>query len=158
MENEPWKNMIEHSRYEFNRPLFFAGMLCLLIFMCLLSLSLYCLPYLIWGLHYSVPAFIADWKFQWMDIYDLSESVAGLLIFFILFLPSLMSGLIANYISNHIDRSLLAENVTEAPLSAPERSNKTGTFFNSLMLMSKILVIMIIALTILFSIEWLISL
>lgn len=149
--------MLEQDRYKFNRTLYLVGMLCLLISMCLMLLSLYCLAYLVWELHYSIPGFIAEWKFQLMDIYELSDNAAGLLTFFILFIPALITGAVANGISNYIDRSLLIEKATEEPSSLPESVKKTEVLLQSLIFMSKILLIIIVVLAVLFAIEWLIS-
>lgn len=150
--------MLEQDRYQYNKGLYITGMLCMLICISLLLFSFYCLPYLLWSLDYSVPAFVTFRQFRLTYLYNISDSMAGFLVFLILFIPSIIAGIIANLISNHIDRALLIEKTTaRAASTKTANQTNTSTRMQSATFLSTVLIIMLIVLVILFAIEWLIS-
>ena len=150
--------MIEQDRFAFNKSLYFFGMLSLMGCLILLVFSLYYLPYLVWSYEYEVMAFVTDWKYHLVHTHDLSDRVAGLLVFLGMFVPGLMLGVIADVISNHIDKSLLKPDLAPEEESVETaKNNSQEGLFQSINIFLKIVIIIILAVSVLFFLEWLIT-
>ncbi len=98
---------MEYDRYNENNKLYIVGIICLVLCLGFLFFSLYILPFLIWGLHYDVPEFISRMLSYFEDNYYFSHYFSAICVWFIFFIPSVITGIISYFISNNIDDHLL---------------------------------------------------
>jgi len=150
--------MIEQDRFAFNKTLYFIGMISLLGALLLFFLSLYSLPYLVWSFEYEVMAFLPTWKFYWVNTFNYSEAMAGLIVFLTIFIPALILGVVADIVSNYIDKQLLYKELPHENEVVPmQKTNIRESLFQSLSIFSKIIIILLSIMVLIFFLEWLIS-
>lgn len=87
-----------------NNTMFIMGVISLVLSLGFLLFSLYILPFLLWNLNYDVPDIVTDITSSLQDDYDYSVGGSKLIIWLIFFIPGMITGFIAYYISNRIDR------------------------------------------------------
>ncbi|CEG56995.1 hypothetical protein [Legionella fallonii] len=97
---------MEPDRYESNNKLYILGIICLISALSLFFFSLYIAPFLIWHLNYEVPGIVTILAANFEQQYNMSEGQANTLVWFIFFIPSLITGYIAYYVSNRIDNQI----------------------------------------------------
>lgn len=97
---------MEPDRYQHNHAYYIIGILCLVTCLSLFATSLYILPYLWFGWHYSMPEFILDWISSIQTTYQFSVVASSWLVFLIFFLPALFFALVADILSNRIDSEI----------------------------------------------------
>ena len=106
---------METDRYEKNHPLYIFGMICFLISMGVLLFSLYMLPYLMFGVLYDVPEFIAFWREYLVSDLGMTDNHALMLIYLSFTFCWLLFGLGAYYASIRIENAIYAINDTKKP-------------------------------------------
>ncbi|QMT60254.1 hypothetical protein [Legionella sp. PC997] len=97
---------MEQDRFSQNSKLYILGMICLVLCLGLLFYSLYLLPYLAWGLNYNVPEMVMTLLSSLQDDYNYTVGQSKLIVWLMFFVPSLITGLISYFVSNHIDNNL----------------------------------------------------
>lgn len=151
---------MELDRYQQNSKLFIIGIMCLVLCLALLFFSLFILPFLIWGLHYEVPDFITYFISVLEDYHDFSYAGSRWAVGLLFFIPSLISGFIAFYISNKIDNDLLGltpkkDEIEEEKISIRRRNDlsdsATLAFKILLLILGVIALVVIIQLVIPFT-------
>ncbi len=157
------KHMLEQDRYKQNPKLYIFGMVMLMCFWIFTLLSLYILPFLIWGLHYNVPEAIIGWQYHLETNYSMSIQLSKLLTFLTFAIPALICFFISWLISAHIDKKIVlsAEEIerTSVPVDmAHEKQSRTPRpTGEELSFASMIILIILMVLLLLFGIQWLIS-
>lgn len=81
-----------------------VGILCLVAGLGLFTLSIYILPHLALGWHYVVPDFVSSWRNNLQESYQITEKGAAWFIFLGLFLLALFFSIIADIISNRVEK------------------------------------------------------
>ncbi len=85
---------------------YIVGILSLVASIGLFALSFYVLPNLAFGWHYSVPDFIPVWSGLIQEKYHLSEKASAWCIFLAMFLPAICLAVVADILSNRIERKV----------------------------------------------------
>lgn len=143
----------DRARYQNNSKLFITCMICLMASLSLFAFAFYILPYLIWGWHYSVPGFILMWREEFVDSYAWSNSKASMAVFSLFFIPALITGIISWFTSNKIENNVLGIALTESNHQQLD-SHELGDSFR---LVAKIIMSSLLAIAVLFFIEWLLT-
>lgn len=112
VENICGMGAMEPDRYKTNNKLYISGIIFLIVALSLFSFSLYIVPFLLWELHYDVPEMITNLITLFEDKYEYSTVSSKLLVWIIFFIPSLITGYVAYYISNRLDNQIYR---TETP-------------------------------------------
>ncbi|PWY55265.1 hypothetical protein DGG96_12420 [Legionella qingyii] len=114
---------MEQDRFSSNSKLYILGMICLVFCLGLFFFSLYILPFLAWGLNYNVPEVIMTLLSSLQDDYNYSVGSSKFIVWLIFFVPSLITGLISYFVSNHIDNNLYKSelNIKEEQESPPSK-------------------------------------
>lgn len=155
--------MLEQDRYKQSPKLYIFGMIILMFFWIFTLLGLYIVPYLIWEFHYDVPETIIIWQLFLQDEYELSSGAANWITFLTFAVPALACMIVSKMISNHIDKRIINESelaertsvsISEGPHKEPLSSRPIG---QEMSFATKIFLLMLVALVILFGIQWLIS-
>lgn len=97
---------MEQDRFKANSKLYILGMICLVLCLGFLFLSVYILPYFIWGLNYHIPAFVLNLVALFEDNYEYSGTYSKFLVWLIFVIPALITGLISYFVSNYIDNQI----------------------------------------------------
>jgi hypothetical protein len=97
---------MEPDRYKNNHILYIFGIICLILSLTLFFFSLFIAPFLIWHLNYNVPDLIDALITIFEEDYEYSTVVSKALVWLIFFIPSLITGFLAYYISNRIDNQI----------------------------------------------------
>lgn len=86
-----------------DEKLFVIGIICFFLAFGFTLFALYIVPFLIWGLHYDVPEFVAHLVAALQDSYNYSLSSSKFIVWLLFLIPGLIAGYIAYYISNLLD-------------------------------------------------------
>ncbi len=97
---------MEPDRYKINNKLYVLGIICLVVALSLFSFSLFIAPFLLWQLNYDVPELITNLITLFEGKYEYGAVSSKFLVWMIFFIPSLITGFLAYYISNRIDREI----------------------------------------------------
>lgn len=97
---------MEPDRYQQNHFAYISGLICLLTSIGLFAFSLFLLPYLFFNWQYNVPAFVIDFSTALQDHYSLSSSGVAWAICFLLNFPAVILFIIADVLSNRIDKKI----------------------------------------------------
>lgn len=144
---------MEYDRYEQNKSLFIASMICLLVSLTLFAFSLIILPALIWNWHYDIPEFTITFR-EWFRVrYGITDFSAGWLVFLCFFLPALITGLISKITSNDIENQIY--NIE--PQETASHVELKQDFQESMSLGMKILLLAALVVACVFLVEWLIA-
>lgn len=98
---------MEPDRFKNNHILYVLGIICLILSLTLFFFSLFIAPFLLWHLSYDVPGIIDGLIAVFEEDYNYSTAASKALVWLIFFIPSLITGFVAYYISNHIDNQIL---------------------------------------------------
>lgn len=135
---------------------FFVSMVMLILCLILFAMSLYLLPFLLWNLHYNVPEFVFVWQEELKQTYNYTYPGAGIVIFFVFFIPSLLCG----YLSKQFATSVTEESAdiaSEAIRSQDEldriAQKRRETWEFTLKLFSMAVLVFVVV----YLIEWLIT-
>ena len=110
------------NRFENSRGNFIIGMLCLFTSLIFFCYSAYVLPFLVFGWRYNLPEFILNLVSTMRIDYHWNQFVSGCMIFLIFFIPGLILMLIANVISNRLEKELTPQITDEnLPIEASEK-------------------------------------
>lgn len=155
--------MLEQDRYQQYPKLYTLGMVMLMLFWTFALLGLYIVPYLLWNFKYDVPEFIISWRLLMEYDYGFSLFMAKWLTFLIFAIPALVCMIVSWIISSYIDKKIVLKKVlderTSVPISeAPQKETiSERPVAREISFATKVFLLMVVALIILFSIEWLIS-
>lgn len=108
---------MEYNRLNSDNQVFFFGITCLVLCLGFVLFSLYILPYMIWGLHYDIPAFILNLIARLVDHYHYTPVSSKTMVWLLFFIPGIVTGLISYYVSHYID----SQNGLEPPLEEQEK-------------------------------------
>ena len=97
---------MEADRYQKHHVAYISGLFCLIASIGLFAFSLFLLPYLFFGWQYSVPEFITDFSAFLQDKHALSNNAIAWVICFILDFPAVILFIIADVLSNRIDKEI----------------------------------------------------
>lgn len=97
---------MEYERLGGNNKLFIFGVLCLVTSLGLLFFSLYLLPYFIWELSYNIPDFILSFLARLQDDYRYSSAGSKTVVWFVFFVPCVITGIISYFISHYLDNKI----------------------------------------------------
>ena len=140
---------MEPDRYQQNKVYYVIGMIFLVLSLFYLGVGLYVLPYLIFGVYYSIPPTIFD-RINYVQMtYDLTEKQASWLIVCIIFFVGFMCALVTYFTSNQIDNEIFG--VSPKPVEVKKEKKESG----SLMLKIILIVSFVFIVTKLF--QWAIS-
>ena len=120
---------MEPDRYNQNHTVYIVGILCLVASLAMIAFSLYLLPYLLFGWHYSVPEFVIAWLDQIQTSYNLSVNASEWLIFAVFFIPGLVFALIADVVSNRIDNQIYGIQAPETTRPKPVNTESRSLLF-----------------------------
>ncbi|KTD68305.1 MULTISPECIES: hypothetical protein [Legionella] len=149
---------MEQDRFGSNSKLYILGMICLVLCLGLFFFSLYILPYLAWGLNYNVPAIVLDLLGSLQDEYNYTVGASKLIVWLIFFVPSMITGLISYFVSNHIDNNLYkSELKVEEEEENPPTKQIGKEIKESAGLGLKILGLMILIVLVIFLLQYLIQ-
>lgn len=109
---------MEPDRYQQHHVAYISGLICLFLSIGLFAFSLFLLPYLFFSVQYSVPAFITEFSALLQDEYAISSSGLAWVICFVLDFPAVILFVIADVLSNRIDKQIY-----NIPNSKVTRSN-----------------------------------
>lgn len=148
---------MQNKIYEYSK-LHIIGIICLVVSLGLFFFSFYIVPYLIWQLDYDIPDFIMDMISYGEDEFFYSSTISRLIVWLLFFIPSLVTGYIAYYISNYIDKKKLhLEKKSEEQPQQESSSQPSGSARDSAMLGFKIILLMILIIAAIFLLQALIN-
>jgi ATP/ADP translocase len=110
---------MESSRFGEHNKLFIFGMICLATSLGLFIFCLYILPYFIWELGYNIPDFILNLLAKYQEDYHYSSAASKTIVWFLFFIPCIITGIISYFISRYFDKQVSDEPTT----TAEEKSN-----------------------------------
>lgn len=134
---------MEPDRYQSNNKLYIVGIICLISSLSLFFFSLYIVPFLIWHLNYEVPSIVSVLAANFEQQYNFTEGQANTLVWFIFFIPSLITGYIAYYVSNRIDNQIYKLGGAEQQEKKPTAPQATREIRESAGLALKIIFLMV---------------
>ncbi|MCL9685003.1 hypothetical protein [Legionella maioricensis] len=142
---------MEPDRYKTNHKLYISGIICLVIALSLFSFSLYIVPFLLWQLDYDVPDLITTLITLFEYKYEYGIVSSKLIVWLIFFVPSLITGFFAYYVSNRIDSEIYKSELpkkyeTKMPVSgeiSKQIRESAGLGLKIILLMVVIVVIVI---------------
>ena len=144
---------MEADRFKQNNILFITCMICLILSLSLFTVGFYILPYLIWGWNYSVPSFTLTWT-EWLkDNYALSQAKANAMVFFMLIIPALITGIISYLTSNRIENAILG--ISQEKI--PEQYVASNELKESMSFTAKLLMIIVLVIIAVLIVEWMIT-
>lgn len=155
--------MLEQDRYQQNPKLYVFGMVMLMLFWFFTLITIYIIPFLIWNLNYNVPETIIAWQLHLEDTYQFSLQLSKLLTFLTVAVPALICMIVSWIISAYIDKQIVetemnkdrtSMSISEGPQKKITSSRPVG---QEVSFASKIILIILIAVVLLFVIQWLIS-
>lgn len=132
---------------------YIVGILCLVVSIGLFALSFYVLPNLAFGWHYSLPDFVSLWSNSLQEKYHLSEKAAAWFIFLGVFLPALCLAILADILSNQIERKVYRIEETKDTVIKSRRGEEK----ESNVLVVKIIVIIVLVFVAAQFFQWIIS-
>ncbi|AUH73092.1 hypothetical protein [Legionella sainthelensi] len=149
---------MEQDRFSHNQKLYILGMVCLLLSLGLFVFSLYIIPFFIWDLNYNVPYFILALLNLFQEEYNYSVEASKVIVWFIFFIPSIVTGLISYVVSNYIDNQIYkAEQKNEENQGNLYRQEKRIMRRESVAFSLKILGLMILFIFLIFLLHYLIQ-
>ena len=148
---------MEADRYEKHHLSYIAGLVCLLASLGLFGFILYIFPNVIFGWHYDVPGVVIDTAAKLQEYYYFSKVRASWTILASLFIPAGVLFVIADILSNEIDRSIygIPSKLRAKKLQQATRSEEQKTGSDHLFL--KIIMVIIVIFLVLEGLQWLIS-
>ena len=143
---------MEPDRYKINHKLYILGIICLVVALSLFSFSLFIAPFLLWQLDYDVPELIINLITLFEGKYEYGAGSSKLLVWMIFFVPSLITGFFAYYISNRIDSEIYKSEIPrryegKMPISAEiskQIRESAGLGLKIILLMIAIVVIVLL--------------
>lgn len=149
---------MEQDRFSHNQKLYILGMVCLLLSLGLFVFSLYIIPFFIWDLNYNVPYFILALLNLFQEEYDYSIAASKVIVWFIFFIPSIVTGLVSYVVSNYIDNQIYkAEQKNEENQGNLYKQEKGIMRQESVAFSLKILGLMILFIFLIFLFQYLIQ-
>ncbi|VEB36076.1 transmembrane protein [Legionella sainthelensi] len=149
---------MEQDRFSHNQKLYILGMVCLLLSLGLFVFSLYIIPFFIWDLNYNVPYFILALLNLFQEEYNYSVETSKVIVWFIFFIPSIVTGLISYVVSNYIDNQIYkAEQKNEENQGNLYKQEKRIMRRESVAFSLKILGLMILFIFLIFLLHYLIQ-
>ncbi|KTC90262.1 hypothetical protein OQJ18_04730 [Fluoribacter dumoffii] len=149
---------MEQDRFGSNSKLYILGMICLVLCLGLFFFSLYILPFLLWGLNYNVPDFVLDLLSSLQDDYNYTPGASKLIAWLLFFVPSMITGLISYFVSNHIDNNLYKSEMNIEEVSEkPQGKQISKELKESAGFGLKILGLMILIVVVIFLLQYLIQ-
>ncbi len=148
---------MEYDRLSSDNKIFFFGIFCLVLCLGFVLFSLYILPYMIWNLHYDIPAVILNLLAKLVDDYHYTSTSSKIMVWLLFIVPGLISGFISYLVSHYID----SQNGLEPPIEEQEKLDHAQIkkeIKESANLGLKILSLMIGVVLIIFFIEYLLKL
>jgi hypothetical protein len=148
--------MMQHMTKQENTE-YFIGMICLFLGIALIGFALYLLPYALFNIKYSVPAFVINIR-AWLE---LNHGLHGRLEMLVLFLPIVMAGAVFLYLAREFTADLESKEARletdtpgylsnlEPPEAPPVKQYKVHPLIINLSVILLVLVLLILA-------EWLI--
>ncbi len=97
---------MEPDRYQQHHVAYISGLFCLFASIGLFTFSLFLLPYLFFDWQYNVPDFIITFSARLQEKYILSQSGVAWAICFVLDFPAVILFVIADVLSNRIDKQI----------------------------------------------------
>ncbi|WP_367607194.1 hypothetical protein [Legionella sp. W05-934-2] len=155
--------MLEQDRYQKSPKLYVIGLTMLVLFWVFILYSLYIIPFLIWDLRYDIPELVLSWLFYLQFDLGMSVRLSKVLTFLTYALPALVFMLISSIISNYIDNKIVREEENKVRTSIPvdeapqPTSAALGPIKQDISFATKLVLLMLVALVVLFTVEWLIS-
>ncbi len=117
---------MESEQFEQNKKFFIIGIICLSLGLILFALSFYIFPRLIFHWRYQIPEFIAGFAEFLQFNYHLKNTAAGWLVFLGVFSPSIILFIIADIISNKIDKQSNKDYYANDTTSPMHKRTKVG--------------------------------
>ncbi|PJD90727.1 MAG: hypothetical protein CK424_08650 [Legionella sp.] len=138
---------MEPDRYQQSHFSYIAGVCCLFLSLGLFAFSLYLLPYLFFDWQYNVPQMITDFSAMLQSNYAMSTNGIAWVICLGLFLPAVILFIVADVLSNKIDKQIYGmqpekKPKTTSPIEGPATTESKGLVFKIVMM---IVVIFIVA-------------
>lgn len=116
---------------------------------------LYILPNVLWDLNYNVPDILGNLRHNLTDTYGYSELSARIITLIIFFVPTLVFGYLNYRMSNHLELMEIQRRENLEPESKiPENE---GITLETLSWFSKMFVLAILLVALLFGLQWLLS-
>lgn len=143
---------MEHDRFGENKVMYIIGMVCMIISLSLFLFSIYILPVLLWNWSYSVPDYVIMWRENLRVYFGCSEFSAGGLLFLIMMVPALITGLVSHFISNAIDNQIYGI-VKEEP-EPVSTENKRAAFKESFSFSGKVIFLLVLVVLAVWFVEW----
>ncbi|KTC93671.1 MULTISPECIES: hypothetical protein [Legionella] len=144
---------MEQDRFQQNSKLFILGLVCLLACLSLFGFGFYILPYLLWNWNYDVPEFVLSMREWYKESYNFSDSGSAWMVFLTFIVPAIITGLISQYSSNHIDNEIyhLNENKEERRTELKRDVQETLGFGLKIFFL---IILVLVAVTL---VEWLVA-
>lgn len=97
---------MEPDRYQYAQRHYLVGMLSLLLSLTLFAFSAYLIPYLFFGWHYHLPAFIQEWLQLLTAEYEITRKAAVWVVFLTFLTPAILFSLVSKWLSCYIERKI----------------------------------------------------
>jgi membrane-associated HD superfamily phosphohydrolase len=150
-------NILEKDRFAESKTLYISGMIALFLSLIFFSISLYILPFTIWGIVYSVPSFIPNISVHLEQVHGFSIGQSHFIILVVLFLLGVLFGVIAFLFSYFIERNMFTQKSSSTERTKISGDNSIVSDGGGFKFIIKLLILIIIMLVIVFSTHWLIS-
>ena len=144
---------MERDRFRTNEWAYVVGMICLAFSLALFAFSFYIMPHLLFGWHYRLPDFITIWSTTLQESYQFSERGAAWALFLGYFLPAVLFAVMADILSNRIDRQIYGMDRTDFNKKTREVEDDEGSRY----LVFKIIAIIILVFIAAEFFRWMIS-
>lgn len=149
---------MEPDRYQQHHVAYITGVICLFVSIGLFALSLYLLPYLFFSWQYKVPAIVTNFSAILQDKYAVSSSGVAWVICFVLDFLALILFVIADVLSNRIDKQIYGNQGSEPiHIRTVQPMTKDVTEVDSKRLVVKIGLLIIIIFIVAQFFHWVIS-
>ncbi|MCX7090602.1 MAG: hypothetical protein NTU48_04025 [Legionellales bacterium] len=135
---------MEPDRYQQNHFAYISGLICLFLSIGLFAFSLFLLPYLFFSVQYNVPFFIIDFSTILQEKYTISSSGVAWVICFALDFPAVILFVIADVLSNRIDKKIYGIQPTKMTSSIPEQPSPGGSESSGKLIVRIVLLMLIV--------------
>ncbi|MDF1757894.1 MAG: hypothetical protein P1U74_06315 [Legionellaceae bacterium] len=134
---------MEADRFGQNQKYYIIGIICLMLSLPLFAFSFYLFPYLIFDWHYSVPDFVPELSGDLQRLYNLTKIAAGWLMILCCFFSAVILAVIADILSNKIDREIHTS-YTDDVVTKTHKRNKVGEPESSGLVFKIIMIIVLV--------------
>ena len=135
---------MESDRYKQNHFAYISGLICLFLSIGLFAFSLFLLPHLFFSLQYNVPFFIIHLSTILQEKYTISSSGVAWVICFFLDFPAVILFVIADVLSNRIDKKIYGIQQTKMTSSTSEQLSTVGNESPGKLIVRIVLLILIV--------------